>query len=33
MDVGSALSYISLEFEVVCIPLLLSQGQKIIAMS
>lgn len=33
MDVGSTLSHVSLEFEVICIPLLLSQGQKIVAVS
>lgn len=32
MDVGSTLSKISLEFEVVSIPLLLCQGQKIVAV-
>lgn len=32
MDVGSALSHISLEFEVIRIPLLLRQGQKIVAV-
>lgn len=32
MDVSSTLSYVSLEFEVVRVPLLLSQGKKIVAM-
>lgn len=32
MDVGSALSYISLEFEVVCVSLLLCQREEIVAM-
>lgn len=32
MDVSSTLSYISLEFKVVCIPLLLSKGMTIVAV-
>lgn len=32
MNVGSTLSNISLEFEVVCIPLLFSMGQKAVAV-
>lgn len=32
MDVGSTLGYIPLEFQMVCIPLLQSQGLQVIAV-